>query len=123
MKSLLLALTFITLTLLSCSKKDDVTPVPDTSLYEGTWSGTFSGDSNGTFITTVSGVGTVKHNYIGPGGPGDGTGTLTESGKFNIAFSNGGQSTGQLNAETGVYTGTWSNADNTLRGTSIGTKD
>ncbi len=127
MKNLLLALTLITLTFLSCSKEDDFTPKtltpPDTSLYEGTWSGTFFGESSGTFITTVSGVGTVKHNYIGPDGPGDGVGTVTKSGLVRVTFSNGGGSIGQLNAETDEYAGTWSNQSKTLNGDFHGTKD
>ncbi len=127
MKNLLLALTLITLTFLSCSNEDDDPPLsvtpPDTSLYAGTWSGTFSGDSSGTFTSTVFGNGTAKHNYIGPGGPGIGAGSISKSGELRISFSNGGGSVSQLNAETEVLTGTWHNPDNTLTGTTIGTKD
>ena len=129
MKNVLLAATLITLTFLSCSKDDsppDTILPPDTTIYEGTWRGTFSGGSSGTWIWNVTGKGT----YTGTVTVGNGT-TLTESGSVtangvvNGTISNGGSATGQFNAEDGTYTGTWRNNDpnNPLSGTSIGSKD
>ncbi len=129
MKNVLLAATLITLTFLSCSKDDsppDTILPPDTTIYEGTWRGTFSGGSSGTWIWNVTGKGT----YTGTVTVGNGT-TLTESGSVtangvvNGTISNGGSATGQFNAGGNTYTGTWKNNDqnNPLSGTSMGSKD
>ena len=129
MKNVLLAATLITLTFLSCSKDDsppDTILPPDTSIYEGTWRGTFSGGSSGTFIWEVSGTGTVEGtSYPATGNVHTHKGRVTESGAFNMSISNGGSSEGQFNAEDGTVTGTWKNNDpnNPLNGTYLGTKD
>ena len=114
--------------IIGCSKDDspDTFLPPDTTIYEGTWSGTFSGGSSGTWIYNVSGKGTLTGSaLVGNGTMHTKTGTVSESGAVNVSISNGGSATGQFNAEDGTYTGTWRNNDpnNPLSGTSIGSKD
>lgn len=131
MKKLLLAATLITLTFLSCSKDDtppdpDTVIAPDTTIYEGTWSGTFSGGSEGTWIYNVSGKGTLTGSATVVNGTSHTkTGTVTASGFVNVTISNGGSDTGQFNAESGTFSGTWKNNDpnNPLSGTLTGSKD
>lgn len=130
MKNIVLAATLITLTFLSCSEDDtppeDTILPPDTTIYEGTWRGTFSGGSSGTWIWEVSGTGKVEGtSYVGNGNVHTQSGSVSESGAFNLSISNGGSSEGQFNAEDGTVTGTWKNNDqnNPLNGTYIGTKD
>ena len=106
MKNLLLVLTLITLTFLSCSKNDDDTP--PTSLYAGSWSGTYSGDGSGTFTMNVTEASTLSGSFVKTtGSVFNFTGTVAENGAFNMAFSNGGNGTGQFNAETSVVFGNW----------------
>lgn len=131
MKNVLLAATLITLTFLSCSKDDtppeDTIGRPDTTIYAGTWSGTFSGGSEGTWFWNVSGMGTVNGtSTLGNGGTTyTQSGSVSANGAFNMTISNGGSSEGQFNAEDGTVTGTWRNndPDNPLNGTYTGTKD
>ena len=129
MKKLIFAVTLITLTFLACSKKDDDTPTaPDTTIYEGTWRGTFTGDVNGTWIYNVLGNGTLTGTWTRSGGSMSGgttSGTVTESGLSNVSFSNGGTEIGQFRAASDTYTGSWQNNDANLplSGTSSGTKD
>ena len=131
MKNLLLALTLITLTFLSCSKKDDDTPppTPDTSLYQGFWSGTYSGDLSGTFSMNVTEIGTLTGSFVEfpSGSVLSGSGTLTESGILSITFltEHGGSATGTFNAATSVVSGDWTNPHphNGGNGTFSGTKN
>jgi hypothetical protein len=130
MKNLLVVLTLITLTFLSCSKKDDDTsPPPDTTIYEGTWRGTYTGDADGKWINIVSGEGTLTGTWVKADSVAWGTtsGFVKENGEVVLYFSSasGGSGTAQLNADTGVYTGTWQNNSqvNPESGTSTGTKD
>ncbi len=129
MKNVLLAATLIALTFLSCSKDDtspDTVPPPDTTIYEGTWSGTFSGGSSGTWTWNVTGTGTYTGTVtVGNGDIHTESGSVTASGVVNGSISNGGSGTGQFNAAGDTYTGTWKNNDqnNPLNGTSMGTKD
>ncbi len=133
-KKLLIWVVKLTLTsvlsiiIIACSKDDDTpTPTaPDTTIYEGTWSGTFSGGSSGTWIYNVSGNGTLTGSALVDNGTmHTKTGTVSESGAVNVSISNGGSALGQFNAETGGYTGTWQNNDpnNPLSGTSTGSKE
>ncbi|MBT8231424.1 MAG: hypothetical protein HKO66_06525 [Saprospiraceae bacterium] len=127
MKNLLLAAILIMLTFLSCSKEDDeISTTTDTTIYEGTWRGTFSGGSSGTWIYNVTGVGTLTGSAtVADGTMHTKTGTVSASGLVNVTISNGGSNTGQFNAETGIYAGTWKNNDpnNPLSGSLSGTKD
>ena len=132
-KKLLIWVVKLTLTcvlsiiIIACSNDDDTSaPPPDTTIYEGTWSGTFSGDSSGTWIYYVTGNGTLTGSaLVSTGAMHTKRGTVSESGVVNVTISNGGSATGQFNAETGDYTGTWQNNDpnNPLSGTSTGTKE
>ncbi|NNF32833.1 MAG: hypothetical protein HKN68_01915 [Saprospiraceae bacterium] len=129
MKNLLLAATLIMLAFLSCSKDDtsaDTMVSPDTTVYEGTWRGTFSGASSGTWIWNVTEKGTLTGTVtVGNGTMYAESGSVTESGVVTTRISNGGTADGQFNADRGTYAGTWQNNDsnNPLSGTSIGTKD
>lgn len=129
MKNVLLAATLITLTLISCSKDDsppDTILPPDTSIYEGTWRGTFSGDSSGTWIWNVSETGVINGTVtVGNGSMFTESGRVTASGLVSTSISNGGSATGGFNAADGTYSGTWKNNDpnNPLSGSSTGTKD
>ncbi len=129
MKNVLLAATLTALTFLSCSKDDsapDTILPPDTTIYEGTWSGTFEGGSSGTWFWNVSGTGIINGTaLVGNGTMHTSTGSVSESGAVSVGHSNGGSSTGQFNAEDGTYSGTWKNNDpnNPLSGTATGTKD
>ena len=132
-KKLLIWVVKLTLTcvlsiiIIACSKDDD-TPIPttpDTTIYKGKWSGTFSGDSSGTWIYNVLGNGTLTGSAtVDNGTMHTKIGSVSESGAVNVTISNGGSNTGQFNAESGTYSGTWKNNDpnNPLSGTSTGTK-
>jgi hypothetical protein len=115
--------------IIGCSKDEtppDTILAPDTTIYEGTWRGTFSGDSSGTWIYIVTGKGTLTGSAtVANGDMHTKSGTVSASGAVNVSISNGGSNTGQFNAEAGTYTGTWKNNDpnNPLSGTSMGSKD
>ena len=130
-KNLLLVATLITLTFLSCEKDPDTPPPtptptpPNTTIYEGTWRSTYTGDSDGTSIMIVSGTGTLTGTWMTADSTQSGTkaGTVSESGEVHEDFNNGGSGAGQFDADTDTFTGTWSNADGSKTGTSTGTKD
>lgn len=114
--------------IIGCSKDDSPATVipPDTTIYEGTWRGTFEGGSQGTWIWNVTGTGTVNGtSTLGNGTMYTQSGSVSASGAFYMNISNGGSSEGQFNAEDGTVAGTWKNNDpnNPLNGTYIGTKD
>ncbi len=127
MKNLLFAAILLTLLLPSCSKdtEENNPETPDTSIYEGSWSGTYEGDHEGPWDMFVTDHGTASQTFIGVSGVGNGAGTVTESGVLNMVFSTGAESMGQFNAETGVVYGTWSlvNQTTNISGSFYGTKD
>ena len=127
MKNRLLPLILLTFQFLSCNKNEDppLPPEPDTSAYEGTWSGSFYGDHEGPWTMTVTDHGTASQSFVGLSGTGVGSGTVTEDGLLNMNFSTGAESTGQFNAETEVVNGFWSinNPGSSLSGSFFGTKD
>lgn len=73
----------------------------------------------------VTDHGTATQTFVGIGGAGTGSGTVTESGVLQMVFSTSGESTGQFNAETGVVSGTWwlMNQSSNLSGSFFGTKE
>ena len=72
-----------------------ISPDPDTTIYEGTWRGSYVGGVNGTFIMYVTGIGTVSGTWANDSiGSGTSFGTVTESGFVKQAFANGGKEAG-----------------------------
>ncbi len=117
MKNLILAITFITLTFLSCSKSEDDSDqdttqenTPDTTLYEGTWRGNLTPTSDGavptTWVMEVTGDGRVNQTHDNTlGGEGTGSGSITEDGILYLTYDGGAIETGNFNA-SGAYSGT-----------------
>jgi hypothetical protein len=133
MKNLILAITFITLTFLSCSKSEDDSPqdnnqvnTPDTTLYEGTWRGNLTPTSDGAvamiWVMVVTGDGRVNqtHDNTLGGAEGTGIGSITEDGILYLTYDGGGIETGNFNA-SGTYSGAARHG--TLTADSFGRKD
>ena len=96
------------------------------SEFQGEWSGTFSGDDNGTWSAGINSNGDVSgtaysiifaDNYSLEG-------SVSSSGQFQATFgtsSAGGEFTGQLNGNSG--SGTWVNTGAMMNGSWSGSKD
>lgn len=100
---LLLALVFVSFSIISCSNDDDKAPI--TSAYQGNWSGTYSGtDDNGIWEAKVAKDGSLS-----------GTISSTEFSDITLSLSGTVDSKGVLNATygnmffTGTFTGTLAN--------------
>jgi len=128
MKNYFLAITFITLIILSCSKSEDDSPstqVTDTTLYEGTWRGNLIPTSSGavptTWVMNVTGDGQVNQTHENTHGPGTGIGTITEDGILSLTYDGGGTETGTFDAQSGTYSGNATHGS--LTADSFGIKD
>ena len=122
MKKLLL-LTFVFILFTSCGGDDDNTT---NSVFQGEWSGTFSGDDNGTWTASINSNGAVdgaaysttfSDNYSLEG-------SVSSSGQFQATFgtsSVGGVFTGLLNGNSAI--GTWVNTGAMMNGSWSGSKD
>lgn len=120
-KQILLFTIILGLVTLSCSKSDD----QQESEYQGTWSGTFSGDANGTWSALIDpdGVITGTANFNGIGSTLQLKGSVSPSGAFQATVgtaSNGAQFSGQLTETSG--SGTWINTALSMDGTWDGTR-
>lgn len=122
-KLLLLTLAF---TLFACSGGDDLNNSATNSVFQGEWSGTFSGDDNGTWTGTVDENG----NIIGVAISTTFNDTYTASGTFssdgNVSITVGSVDTGALfegQATSNTVTGTWVNSGAMMNGIWSGSKD
>ena len=122
-KLLLLTLAF---TLFACSGGDDDNNSTTNSVFQGEWSGTFSGDDNGTWTGTVDENG----NLIGVAISTTFNVTYTASGTFssdgNISITVGSVDTGALfegQATSNTAIGTWVNTGAMMNGSWSGSKD
>ncbi|OAQ42114.1 hypothetical protein A5893_03085 [Pedobacter psychrophilus] len=113
----------LVLTLFSCSKKDDTT---STSVYQGNWIGTYSGNNDrGVFSIVVSSTGSISGNTTSTpySQSFDVKGSVSNSGQFTAtagSSSSGSTFTGQMSSTTA--TGTWSNTSLGFSGTWTGSK-
>ena len=118
---------FLAVTIVACSGGgDDDTNNTTNSEFQGEWSGTFSGDDNGTWTAGISSNGDVSgtaysttfaDNYSLEG-------SVSSSGQFQATFgtsSVGGEFIGQLNGNSG--SGTWVNTGAMMNGSWSGSKD
>lgn len=120
-KQILLFTIILGLVTLSCSKSDD----DQESEYQGIWSGTFAGDSNGTWSALIDSEGLITGtaNFNGVGSTLQLTGGVSSSGAFQATAgtaSNGAQFSGQLTETSG--SGTWINTALSMDGTWNGTR-
>ena len=122
-KLLLLTLAF---TLFACSGGDDDNNSTTNSVFQGEWSGTFSGDDNGTWTGTVDENG----NIIGVAISTTFNDTYTASGTFssdgNVSITVGSVDTGALfegQATSNTVIGTWVNSGAMMNGIWSGSKD
>lgn len=121
MKKLLL-LTFVFILFTCCGGDDDTT----NSVFQGEWSGTFSGDDNGTWTASINSNGDVSgtsystifnDNYSLEG-------SVSSSGQFQATIgttSGGAVFTGQFNGNSG--SGMWVNTGAMMSGSWSGNKD
>ena len=118
---------FLALIIVACSGGgDDDNNNTTNSEFQGEWSGTFSGDDNGTWTAGINPNGDVSgtaysttfaDNYSLEG-------SVSSSGQFQATFgtsSVGGEFTGQLNGNSG--SGTWVNTGAMMNGSWSGSKD
>ena len=123
MKTTVFSILFFSL--MACSGGDDDN-YTNGSDYQGNWSGTFSGDDNGTWTATINSVGEVNGIALSTTFSDTYTleGSVSASGQFQATFgtsSAGGLFTGQLNATSG--SGTWVNEAAMMSGSWSGAKD
>ena len=117
----------LALLIFACSSGgDDDNNNTTNSEFQGEWSGTFSGDDNGTWSAGINSNGDVSgtaysttfaDNYSLEG-------SVSSSGQFQATFgtsSAGGEFTGQLNGNSG--SGTWVNTGAMMNGSWSGSKD
>ena len=119
---LIVLIAVFTLTIQSC-KKDSEEKVSD---YMGDWSGTYSGDDEGTWKVLVDKDGGVTGSMTSDNIPItiDFEGKVDETGKVLVTFENAlgdGSMTGQMT--DGKVTGTWSNDTQNIGGIIEGKKD
>ena len=107
---------------------DDNTPVEQTNLYakyQGKWSGTYTGDGNGTWTATFDNNGKAVGSLVSGGNTFNLSGEVAENGEINAEYKSGsavvGTMTGTLTDKTG--SGTWDNTIQNLNGTWTGTKN
>lgn len=120
-KQILLIAIILGLVTLSCSKSDD----QQESEYQGTWSGTFSGDANGTWSALIDsdGIITGTAQFNGVGLTLQLNGSVSPSGVFQATAgtaSNGAEFSGQLTETSG--SGIWINTALAMDGTWTGTR-
>ena|SRR5690606_35946243 len=120
-KQILLFAIILGLITFSCSKSDD----DQESIYQGLWSGTFAGDSNGTWSALIDsdGIITGTAQFNGNGSSLQLNGSVSPSGAFQATVgtaSNGAQFSGQLTETSG--SGTWINTALSMDGTWSGTR-
>jgi len=124
MKKLLLLLTLITFTFQSCSGSDDDS-VEETvaSPYEGSWSGTFTGDDTGTWTIIIAADNSTTSRTFSNNANATvlGTGSVTASGKVKGISGNGATTNGQITGTT--VSGFWANTAQNIGGEFSGQKE
>ncbi len=95
--------------------------------FAGSYSGTYSGNDNGTFHTDISPSGAIalSGRSSANGQSFAGNGKIEANGSLAMSFgsmSTGATFNGSVNASTGLLTGTWENATTSTHGSFTGTK-
>lgn len=111
----------------ACNSDDNtqvVTPNPYEQ-FKGTWTGTYTGDAEGTWNATFDETGRAEGTLVAGNNSFKLTATVTESGIINAEYTSGttviGSMSGTLTNKTG--SGTWHNAIQNYTGTWQGTKN
>lgn len=125
-----LVVTLIAVFMLSCSNDNDsstpqLTAIP--TQIVGNWSGTFSGDDNGSWSVNVSSTGVVSGSGVSTTFQDNYTfdGTVNSNGQLTATVGNadtGATFVGTLNVN-GTCSGTWENQDLEMSGTWQGSKN
>ena len=92
--------------------------------FAGNWSGTYTGEENGTWSCTADSSGAIHGSTSGPYGNFSLVGSVTSDGNFAATagdVTTGASFTGQMST-TGAMNGTWHNPSYGLRGTFTGTR-
>jgi len=127
-KKTLIAFVFIAgFLVVSCSSDDNTPVVNPYEKFQGTWTGTFSGDDQGTWIVTVdengTATGALESNTMTF--PFDLEGQISENGEVNAEYFIYGILVGKM---TGIMTetsasGTWESPEQEMEGIWEGSKN
>ncbi|HLW62281.1 MAG TPA: hypothetical protein VKY33_02670 [Flavobacterium sp.] len=111
----------------SCSSDDNTSAVNPYEKFQGTWTGTFSGDDEGTWTATFDSAGkatgTLESNTVTF--PFDLEAQVSENGEITAEYSSGGRSVGTMDGiltET-TASGTWKSPEQNAQGTWEGSKN
>lgn len=112
---------------ISCNSNDDNHVHQENKLekFKGMWTGTYTGDGDGTWTATFDENGNATGTLISGGLSFNLKAEVSENGTINAEYTSGstevGTMTGTLTDKTG--SGTWINTVQDLNGTWVGTKN